>query len=118
MKFCLHFSVYTLYISTVDAQYLHQGQIFEWDSDKAAANLQKHGISFEKACEVFFDPFVRVVDATDREDEARDAAIGFSNDLNMLFVVHLIREGDGLESIRIVSARPATPQERSQYENY
>lgn len=96
---------------------MHQGQIFEWDADKAAANRQKHGVSFEKACEVFFDPFVRIVDATDREDEARDAAIGFTNDLSMLIVVHLIREGDGLEAIRIISARAATPQERNQYEN-
>jgi hypothetical protein len=82
------------------------------------ANLQKHGVSFEKACEVFFDPFVCVVDATDKDDEARDAAIRFADDLKMLFVVHLIREGNGLESIRIVSARRATPQERDRYENY
>jgi hypothetical protein len=92
--------------------------MFEWDVDKAGANLLNHGISFEKACEVFFDPFVCVVDATDREDEARDAAIGFCNDLTMLFVVHLVREGDELELIRIVSARMATPQERDRYENY
>jgi hypothetical protein len=31
---------------------------FEWDSQKAAANLRKHGTTFELACEVFFDPFV------------------------------------------------------------
>jgi len=31
---------------------------FEWDSQKAAANLRKHGITFELACEAFFDPFV------------------------------------------------------------
>jgi hypothetical protein len=60
---------------------------------------------------------VLVVDAIDRENEARDAPIGFSNDLNMLYVVHLIREGDALESIRIVSARAATPSERDRYEN-
>jgi hypothetical protein len=102
----------------VQASYPYQGQLFEWDSDKATTNLQKHGVSFEKACEVFFDPFVRVVDATDQEDEARDAAIGFSNELNMLFVVHVVRGGDRLESIRIVSARLATPQERDQYESY
>lgn len=99
------------------ARFVFQGQIFEWSADKAAANLLKHGITFEKACEVFFDPFVYLVDATDREDEARDAAIGFSNDLSMLYVVHLVREGSELESIRIISARAATPQERSQYEN-
>ncbi len=101
----------------VDARYVYQGQTFEWNVEKAAANLLKHGIAFEKACEAFFDPFVLVTDATDREDDARDAAIGFSNDLTMLYVVHLVREGSGLEAIRIVSARAATPEERSQYEN-
>jgi uncharacterized protein len=101
----------------MNTQYVYQGQLFEWNSDKATTNLQKHGVSFEKACEVFFDPFVFVVDATDQDDEARYAAIGFSGDLNMLYVVHLLREGDGLESIRILSARAATSRERDQYEN-
>lgn len=101
----------------MDTRYLHQGQLFEWDLDKAAANLLKHGVSFEKACEVFFDPFVCVVDAGDQESEARDAAIGFSNDLNMLYVVHVVRGEEALESIRVVSARAATPSERNRYEN-
>lgn len=101
----------------MDARFVYQGQIFEWSTEKAAANLLKHGIAFEKACEVFFDPFLLVTDATDHEDEARDAAIGFSKDLSLLYVVHLAREGGGLDAIRIVSARAATPQERSQYEN-
>lgn len=101
----------------MDTRYLYQGQLFEWDLDKAAANQMKHGVSFEKACEVFFDPFVCVVDAADQEDEGRNAAIGFSNALNMLYVVHVVREGDALESIRIVSARAATPSERNRYEN-
>ncbi len=96
---------------------MYLGQLFEWDIDKAASNLLKHGVSFEKACEVFFDPFVRVVDASDQEDEARDAAIGFTKDLSMLFVVHLIRTGEGMEAIRIISARIATPRERETYED-
>ena len=101
----------------VDTRYKYQGQPFEWDSEKAVANLSKHGVSFERACEIFFDPFICVVDATDREDEARDAAIGLDRDLKMLFVVHLVRGAENLESIRILSARMATPQERQHYEN-
>lgn len=101
----------------MDTHYSYQGQLFEWDSEKAVANLLKHGVSFEKACEVFFDPFVRVVDATDQGDEARDAAIGLTNDMKLLFIVHLVRVGEGPESIRIVSARTTTPQERQHYEN-
>lgn len=72
-------------------------------------------MSFEKACEVFFDPFIHVVDATDRDEEARDAAIGFAEDWKMLYVV---RNSENLESIRIVSARAATRQERDEYENH
>jgi len=48
------------------------------------------------------------------EDEARDAAVGFTENWLLLFVVHLIREDD---AIRIVSARPATAHERRAYED-
>lgn len=97
----------------MDVTFELQGQIFEWDPEKAAANLRKHHVSFEKACEVFFDPFVRVVDASD-QGEPREAAIGLTEDWAPLFVVHVIRDQD---SIRIISARPATPSERRDYEH-
>jgi len=42
----------------VDVIYELRGQTFEWDAEKAAANLRKHWVPFEKACEVFFDPFL------------------------------------------------------------
>ena len=90
-----------------------QGIAFEWDSRKAEANLAKHGVSFETACEAFFDPFVRVVDAGS-EDEARDAILGMTLDDRLLFVVH-IEQGE--EAFRIISARPATAAERRLYEN-
>lgn len=46
-----------------DIQYHLHDIGFEWDSRKAAENVTKHGLFFETACEVFFDPFLRVVDA-------------------------------------------------------
>jgi uncharacterized protein len=61
----------------VRIQYELQGVLFEWDSDKADTNVQKHGVSFHAACEVFFDPFVRIVD-TSNPTESREAAIGYS----------------------------------------
>lgn len=97
----------------MDVLFLHRGQQFLWDAEKAAVNLTKHGIRFESACEVFFDPFVRETDAS-VEDETRDAAIGANEDWKLLFVVHLIREDNW---IRIISARPATPKERKFYED-
>jgi uncharacterized DUF497 family protein len=98
----------------MDVTVVIQGQVFEWDQDKAAGNLRKHRISFEKACEVFFDPFVQRMDASS-EDEAREAAIGMTEDWEHLFVVHIIRHED---TIRIISARPATPQERRTHEEH
>jgi uncharacterized protein len=54
-----------------------------------------------------------VVDAS-RNEEARDAVIGLDARWNLLYVVHIERED---KVIRIISARKATRQERTQYEN-
>lgn len=87
---------------------------FEWDSEKAASNLLNHGISFETACEAFFDPFLKVEDAGVDEDEQRDANIGMTVDWRSLYVVFVMREDD---IVRIISARKATPEERKRYES-
>ena len=97
----------------MDIFFLHHGQRFVWDAEKASSNVSKHGVRFETACQVFFDPFIRVEEAT-VDEEPRDAAIGLTEDWTLLFVVHLVREGD---TIRIISARPATAQERRSYED-
>jgi len=97
----------------MDAHVLYAGQRFQWDLDKAHSNIAKHGVRFEQAAEVFFDPFVHLVDATP-EDESREAAIGLTEDLTLLFVVHAVREN---EIIRIISARRATRAERKLYED-
>ncbi len=97
----------------MDVYFLHLGQRFVWDSGKASSNVSKHGIGFEVACQVFFDPFVRIEDASTAE-ERRAAAIGLTEDWNLLFVVHMLREK---ETIRIISARPATAPERRSYED-
>lgn len=91
-----------------------RGILFEWDDEKAASNLARHGVPFELACEVFFDRFVRVVDAETR-DEARDAVVGYTESQKLLFVVHVARHE---EIIRIISARPATSQERKAYDEF
>jgi len=96
----------------MDIAFELRSQVFEWDPEKAAINSGKHHVSFEKACEVFFDPFVRFVDASD-QGEPREAAIGLTEDWAPLYVVHVIRRED---TIRIISARPATSSERRVYE--
>lgn len=94
-------------------RYELRGVSFEWDSEKADANISKHGISFPTACEVFFDPFITILDGSS-STESRGAAIGYTEDDQLLFVVHVIRHE---ETIRIISAREATRQERRTYEN-
>ena len=98
----------------MDAQFEYAGQRFRWNTEKALSNFKKHGIRFEQACEVYFDPFFRLVDAT-AEDEAREAVLGLAEDWTLLFVVHVARERGGV--IRIVSARRATRAERRIYED-
>jgi hypothetical protein len=97
----------------MDVHFLFQGQLFVWDQVKACSNLAKHGVTFEAASQVFFDPFVRIYEAS-IDEERRDAAIGLIEDWSLLFVVHTWREE---EAIRIVSARAATAQERRWYED-
>jgi uncharacterized DUF497 family protein len=96
----------------VDVRYSLRGLLFEWDGEKATKNLRKHGVSFEEACEVFLDPLVLVRDSGDADGVAQ-AVIGETRNERLLFVVHIIRQG---EVIRIVSARPVTSHERREYE--
>lgn len=89
------------------------GTTFVWNDDKARLNVRNHGVAFEQAAEVFFDPFFRLVDAS-RNDEARDAVIGYDSELRLLCVVHVELDG---EIIRVVSARKATSSERETYDS-
>ena len=68
--------------------------------------------TFEQAAEAFFDPFLKVVDAS-RNVEARDAIIGMDTRWHLLFVVHIELEED---AIRLISARKASRKERDDYE--
>jgi uncharacterized DUF497 family protein len=84
---------------------------FEWDADKEAANLQKHGVSFAQAAVAFSDPFaVDWID--DRQDygEERVILLGMT-DGQVLTVVYTERE----TRIRIISARRATRYEQEIY---
>jgi uncharacterized DUF497 family protein len=98
----------------MDVHVVRRGQPFVWDSDKAAINLSKHGVSFDQACDVFFDFLLQYVDAS-VPGERREAAIGQDATSKILFVVHLQYEDD---CIRLISARTASSSERKIYENH
>ena len=86
---------------------------FEWDEGKAAANLAKHGVTFEEAAEVFFDPHaVEGYDPAHSDGEARFFIIGLSS-RRVLYVIYAERAGD---TVRIISARRAARSEREDYE--
>lgn len=86
---------------------------FEWDENKAALNLSKHGVSFEEAKTVFDDPFyVDFYDPAHSETEARYLIIEVSNQRRLLIVSYTERK----KSIRLISAREVTRVEREAYE--
>jgi uncharacterized DUF497 family protein len=65
-----------------------QGIEFEWDSNKADSNIIKHGITFEEAAEVFFDPFYQTGNAS---NEQREFILGYSLNYRLLLVVFVER---------------------------
>lgn len=85
---------------------------FDWDDVKAGRNKAKHGVSFDMAARVFFDP-LRIETHDNRESYGEDrwATIGASFEA-VLYVVYTVRDGD---TIRLISARKANERERKQY---
>ncbi|WP_292660221.1 BrnT family toxin [Nitratifractor sp.] len=92
---------------------------FEWDERKNRTNQTKHGISFEEAAQVFEDP-MHLAKLDERFDyfEERWITLGKTENETILVVANLFFTEEGEEIIRIISARKATPHERSFYEKY
>ena len=91
---------------------------FEWDEIKAAANLRKHGVSFELACTVFHDPrLLTAADLGHSGTEERWFSIGSASNGAMISVVYLWSESDPATiKIRLISARKATQMEIRHYQ--
>ena len=86
---------------------------FEWHRRKARANKRKHGVSFEEAAGAFDDPFsLTIPDPEHSFEEDRFVLIGRTAGNQIVVVVRTLRG----ETIRLISARPATPTERRTYE--
>ena len=87
---------------------------FEWDPNKAAANMRRHGVSFEEASTVFGDPLARTFADPDQADSAeeRELTFGTSAAGRALVVAHCERKG----KIRLISAREMTRYEKREYE--
>ena len=86
---------------------------FEWEPEKAAENLRKHGVPFEEAETVFDDPLSKtLLDPDHSEGEEHYLEIGHSSRRRLLLVSYTERQG----RVRIISARRVTRKERWSYE--
>ncbi len=86
---------------------------FEWDTVKAATNLQKHGVSFEIAARAFEDELSATFPDPDHSSgETRLITYALAQDGRLLVISHTEKSG----TIRIISARAATSRERKRYE--
>ena len=86
---------------------------FEWDPDKAKANLARHGVGFLEAATVLGDPLsLTISDPSHSEGEQRFVSVGMSDRARLLVVAHT----EWGERIRINSARRATRREQRAYE--
>ena len=87
---------------------------FEGDREKEKGNIRKHAISFDEAVTIFYDPLSATFHDQDHSiTEDRFITVGYSPQGHLLVVSHKER-GD---TIRIISARPATISERKRHEN-
>lgn len=88
---------------------------FEWNPEKAEANLKKHGVSFEEACTVFGDFLARIFDDEEHSfEERRNGIVGHFTKNRLLIISYTEKENN---TIRIISAREITPRERRKYED-
>ena len=90
-----------------------------WDAVKAHTNQAKHGVAFADTATVLLDPLaLTVYDPEHSRDEERWFTLGSSSQGKLLAVSHTYQHSGPIHvQVRIISARPATPHQRRQYEN-
>ena len=89
---------------------------FEWDPKKEKINIKEHEITFEQASYVFTDPFaLSKYDGKHSKNEDRWILSGKSLNEIILVVIHTYRDHDGVEFVRIISARKAVSKEQRIY---
>ncbi len=89
---------------------------FEWDEAKAKLNARKHGVRFEDAMLVFSGPYALVEQDRLEGGELRWQTLGLVGGIVLLLVAHTVRNVQGDEIIRIISARRAIRKERQRYD--
>jgi hypothetical protein len=86
---------------------------FEWDGTKAESSFKKHGVSFDEAVTVYYDPLAATFGDPDHSrEESRQVTVGYSVRGQLLVVSHVERGS----ITRVISARSASPRERKRHE--
>jgi hypothetical protein len=86
---------------------------FDWDDDKNALNVAKHGVDFDEAMTVFDDPIAGYRDDPDHSKSEQRMLITGSSVAGRLLLVSFTERDD---LIRIINARAATPREKRHHE--
>ncbi len=114
-----YFHIEYISIDNVHTYYYIVFVRFEWENKKNSENINKHGVSFEEAQEVFSDPLhLSRLDKKFGYLEERWITVGSTSKGEIVVVANLFFNSEGEEVIRIISARGATSRERKQYETY
>lgn len=109
LQFCINIFILTKSDATMEIE-------FSWDEHKAETNLKKHGVAFEDATLVFYDAHAVFKQDRFENGEYRWQAIGLVHGQTVLLVAHTVQDHNGIDHIRIISARQAEKKERKQYE--
>lgn len=88
---------------------------FEWFSEKDELNIKKHGFSFEQILDVFDDPYFYEIFDENHSDigQCRFFGLGCTNGVSVVATSYT--END---RIHLISARLASPKEKTIYEKY
>ena len=86
---------------------------FEWDERKRLTNLDKHGLDFVEAEEMFEGPMLAALDT--RSDYGEDRWLGLGMSQGRILVLSFTERDDG-QTIRIISLRRALKHEQKAYE--
>lgn len=90
---------------------------FSWDPQKAATNLRKHGVSFERTATIFLDSqAISIPDEEHSEQDERWVTLGLDSSAGLLVAVHTFEQVDAARCrIRLIPGRKATKKEVGQY---
>jgi uncharacterized protein len=91
--------------------------VFDWNPQKALANVQNHGIAFERATTIFRDTNLLSIFDEAHSDENRWITLGLDSTGTLFVVTHTYNQTNSpLINIWIIFALEADEEETQQYQ--